>query len=86
MMDKTDDQIARERASVEAMKNAKANMATVLDRVETLERALKAASTTMSTLKNYIAPGAYTYPSSNINRKCTDIADDGIAAIAKVLA
>lgn len=85
-MEKTDDQIARERASVEAMKNAKANMATVLDRVETLERALKTASSTMSTLKGFIAPGAYTYPVSGNSRKCIDLADDGIAAIAKVLA
>lgn len=85
-MDKTDDQIARERASVEAMKNAKANMATVLARVETLERALDCAKGTMSTLKGFIAPSAYTYPVSGNSRKCTDLADDGIAAIAKVLA
>lgn len=86
MMDKTDDQIARERASVEAMKNAKANMATVLDRVETLERALESAKGTMSVLKGFIAPSAYTCPVGGNSRKCTDIADDGIAAIAKVLA
>lgn len=85
-MDKTDDQIARERASVEAMRNAKANMTTVLDRVATLERALSSASSTISALKAYIAPGAYTYPSSNGARKCHDIADEGIADIARVLA
>lgn len=85
-MDKTDDQIARERASVDAMRNAKANMATVLDRVATLEQALKSASSTIGALKGYIAPGAYTYPHNNSARKCTEIADDGIAAIAKVLA
>lgn len=85
-MDKTEDQIARERASVDAMKNAKSNMTAVLDRVATLERALSNAAATMSTLKGFIAPGAYTYPISGNSRKCTDLADDGIAAIAKVLA
>lgn len=85
-MEKTEDLIARERAAVEAMKNAKSNMATVLARVETLERALDCAKGTMSTLKGYIAPGAYTYPVGGNSRKCADIADDAIAAIAKVLA
>lgn len=84
-MEKTEDQIARERASVEAMRNAKANMTTVLDRVATLERALDSAKGTIATLKGYIAPGVYTYPVSGSSRKCTDIADDAIAAIAKVL-
>ena len=83
-MEKTDDQIARERASVEAMKNAKANMATVLDRVTTLERVLADASNTMRQLKTYIAPEAYTYPTGT-PRKCTELADDGMAAIARVL-
>ena len=85
-MEKTEDQIARERASVEAMKNAKSNMATVLDCVATLERALSNASGAMSTPKGFIAPGAYTYPVSGNSRKYTDLADDAIAAIAKVLA
>jgi ABC-type transporter Mla subunit MlaD len=85
MTEKTEDQIARERASVEAMKNAKANMATVLDRVETLERALRHASGTIGTLKGFIAPSAYQYPVGGSARKCTDIADDAMAAINKVL-
>jgi hypothetical protein len=85
-MEKTEDQIARERASVDAMRNAKANMTTVLARVETLEQALSSAKGTIGALKGFIAPGAYTYPISGNSRKCTDIADDAIAAIAKVLA
>jgi hypothetical protein len=85
MTDKTEDQIARERASVEAMKNAKANMATVLDRVETLERALRNASGTIGTLKGFIAPCSYQYPVNGKAVKCTELADDAVAAIAKVL-
>ncbi|WP_283419201.1 hypothetical protein [Sphingopyxis sp. Geo48] len=86
MSDKTEDQIARERDSVKAMKNAQSNMAAVLSRVETLERALSMASSTISTLKGYIAPGAYTYPHGPTAKRCTEVADEGIAAIAKVLA
>lgn len=85
MTEKTEDQIARERASVEAMKNAKSNMAAVLERVDTLERALRNASGTIGTLKGFIAPNAYQYPVSGNARKCTDIADDAMAAINKVL-
>lgn len=85
-MEKTEEQIGRERAAVEAMKSAKSNMTMALERIATLERALSAAQSSISTLKSYIAPSAYTYPVSGNSRKCTDIADDAMAAIAKVLA
>jgi hypothetical protein len=85
-MEKTEEQIARDRAAVEAMRNAKSNMGAALDRIDTLERALRLASGNISSLKSYIAPGAYTYPVQGNSRKCTDIADDAMAAIAKVLA
>lgn len=84
-MDKTDEKIAQERAAVEAMRHAKSNMTATLDRIGTLERALRDAASTMSSLKSYIAPQAYVYPVSGNSRKCTEIADDAMAAIAKVL-
>lgn len=84
--EKTEEQIAKERAAVLAMKNAQANMGSALDRIATLEGALRSASSTISTLKAFIAPGTYAYPVSGNSRKCTDYADDGMAAIAKVLA
>lgn len=84
-MEKNEATIAAERASVEAMKNAKSNMTNVLARVETLERSLSSAMSTISTLKGYIAPNVYTYPVSGSSKKCTEIADAAIADIAKVL-
>ena len=84
-MDKSDEEIARERAAVEAMKNAKSNMTAALDRIKTLETALWNASGTISTLKGYIAPNVYTYPVQGNSRRCTDHADAAIAEIAKVL-
>ncbi len=84
--EKTEEQIAKERTAVLAMKNAQANMSAALDRISTLERALSSASHTMSQLKGFIAPHAYTAIISGNSRRCTDIADDGIASIAKLLA
>jgi hypothetical protein len=86
MTDKTEEKIAQERAAVEAMRNAKSNMAATLARIETLERALESAKQSIARLKGYIAPCVYTYPVSGNSRTCTSEADDAIAAISKVLA
>lgn len=85
-MEKTEQQIARERAAVDAMKSAKSNMTEALGRIETLERALLSAQAAIGTLKGYIAPQVFTYPVSGNSRRCTEVADDAMAAIAKVLA
>lgn len=84
-MEKSDEQIAKEREAVAAMTNAKANMTNALDRIATLERALNSAKSNISTLKGFIAPTTYTYPSQGNPRTCVSVADDAIAAIAKVL-
>jgi multidrug resistance efflux pump len=86
MTDKTEDKLAQERAAVEAMRNAKSNMASALARVETLESTLRNAQASISRLKGYIAPNVYTYPVSGNSKACTTEADDAIAMIAKVLA
>lgn len=62
MTDKSELQIAKEREAVDAMRNAKANMGAVLDRVGTLELALKAALDGLKRAKAYIAPTVYAYP------------------------
>lgn len=49
MTDKTEEQIARERAHVAAMKNAQASMTAVLS---------------LTGAKRYISPDVYTYPGS----------------------
>lgn len=85
-MEKTEAQIEKEKQAVAAMANAKSNMAAALDRIKTLETALRSASGTISTLKGYIAPNVYTYPVQGNSRRCTDHADAAIAEIAKVLA
>lgn len=82
---KTDEQIERERAAVAAMSNAKANMTAALDRIQTLERALASAKSSISTLKGYIAPNSYQYPAGGPAKTCVSYADDAIAAIAKVI-
>lgn len=85
MTDKTEEQIARERAAIDAMKNAKSNMTVALDRIATLESALRNASGTIGTLSRYIGPDCYTYPNGSDRRTCKSVADDAIASIAKVI-
>lgn len=84
-IEKTDEQIERERAAVAAMSNAKANMTAALDRIQTLERALASAKSSISMLKTYIAPSVYTYPVSGQSKPCLTVADDAIAAISKLI-
>lgn len=83
MTDQTEEQIAKNKAAVDAMRNAQKNMGSALNRIEDLERALKSASATISALKGYISPNVYQYGSNS--EKCTDVADRAIAAIAKAL-
>jgi len=85
-MEKTEEQIAREREAVVAMKGAKSNMEAALGRINTLESALRSAKDSISLLKGFIAPQVYAYPVNSNTRRCTDYADDAITAIAKVLA
>lgn len=62
MTDKTDEQVAKEKASVDAMRNARSNMATVLDRVAGLENALRAAAVELDNAAKHM-PNAYGYES-----------------------
>jgi hypothetical protein len=63
--DKSEEQIAKEREAVEAMRNAKANMSAALDRISSLEGALKATIDNLGRARGYISPSVYTYPVSN---------------------
>ena len=85
MTDKTEEQVAKDRAAIEAMRNAKANMDTALSRIDSLERALDGARSNISRLKTYISPGVYTYPTGSANITCHVAADEMMAAITKVL-
>jgi hypothetical protein len=77
---------AESRAAVESLKGARASMGLVLERVRVLENALSSASSTIGALKGYISPNCYAYPSSSSPKKVHDLADAGIADIARVLA
>ena len=65
MTEKTEEQIAKEKAAVEAMRNARANMDAALSRIVTLESALSAARDDLTRTKQYIGAGAYTYGDNN---------------------
>jgi hypothetical protein len=61
MADKTEEQIAKEREAIDAMRNAKANMTTALDRIATLERGLQDAVSALARAKTYVGPSCYVY-------------------------
>lgn len=58
-MEKTDDQIAREREAVASMKGAQANMKASLDRIQSLEYALSGAVAALRQMKHYAPVGLY---------------------------
>lgn len=58
MTDKTEAQIEREKQAVVAMANAKSNMATALERIATLERALSSANDHLGRMKYYVGDHA----------------------------
>lgn len=82
MSDKTEDQIAREREAIEAMKNARANMDRALARNETLQYALNAAKSDLQRVKGWLPVDSYLYESRISQRGAVD---DMIAKIQKVL-
>lgn len=84
MTDKTEEQIAKEKAAVDAMRNAKGNMETALARISTLEIKLRGASQFISGLKDHVGPMSITMQGDN-RLYVKDTIQDEIAAIAKVL-
>lgn len=85
-MDKTEAQIEREKTAVAAMANAKSNMATALDRIATLEQALKHASHHLGQLKYHV--GDHSKIDMHDNRPPVFVKTyigDAQAAITKVL-
>lgn len=76
--EKTEEQIAKERAAVEAMRSAKANMTAALDRISTLEFALKGAVSALSRCKSYVGASCYAYPTGAAQTCHADI-DKAIA-------
>lgn len=80
----SEEKLAKERASVAAMKNAQSNMSAVLDRVSTLESCLRRVQSQLSRTKGYIGSSAYVYTENN-RVSCHKEIDEYLAEIAKVL-
>lgn len=80
MAEKTEEQLVKERDAVEAMRNAKANMSSALDRIQTLESALKLTIDNLGRARNYISSSVYTYPVSGKNELVHTQIDLWIAA------
>lgn len=64
-MEKTEEAVARDKAAIEAMKNAKSNMGIALDRIAYLERKLASAISALKQAKEDISPKVYCYKSDN---------------------
>ena len=84
MTDATEEKIARDKAAVDAMRNAKSNMDAALARIATLEAGLERARANLTRTKDYIGRGAYTYP-GNVSRLVHDAIDEMAAEAAKAL-
>lgn len=61
VVSEAEEKMAREKAAVDSMRNAKANMDQALDRIATLERALSAAADRISRFKGYVGSHVYVY-------------------------
>ena len=86
MTDKTEEQIAKDKAAVEAMRNAKSNMDAALTRIATLENALGRAISDLKRAKHDISPSVYCYPNGGSTAQTIHARIDAeIAAHVKVL-
>ena len=87
-MEKSDDQIAREKEAVASMKGAQANMKAALDRIQTLESALAAAAYALRQMKHYTPTGLYINTGSSQASPMTvgGYVDASVASANKALA
>jgi len=85
MSDRTEEQIARDKAAVDAMRNAKSNMDAALARIATLESALTSARGDLGRAKAFIGQGAYAYPDGSNRVSVHDYIDSMIARATKAL-
>lgn len=86
MIDRTEEQIARDKAAVDAMRNAKSNMDAALVRITTLESALKYARDNLTNTKQWVSASVYTYTGSGRDQKSVHaVIDDAVAHATKAL-
>jgi hypothetical protein len=85
-MDASEEKIARDKAAIDAMKNAKVNMGAALDRVAVLERTLSSAISSLRQAEENISPKVYCYQTDGQkNRTVHESIEAQIAEYSKVL-
>lgn len=85
MTEKTEEQIAKEKAAVEAMRNAKSNMDTALTRISDLERSLTYAADCLSKARAFISANVYLYPTNGQSLSVHSHIDAQLQQIRKTL-
>lgn len=85
MTDVSEEKIARDKAAVDAMRNAKSNMDAALTRISTLEAALGRARDDLTRTKSFIGTHVYTYGASGNQRTVHDYIDDMVSSATKAL-
>jgi hypothetical protein len=85
MTDATEEKIARDKAAVDAMRNAKSNMDAALARIATLEQALSYARDNLGRTKQYIGASNYVWSSSSERQTVHDAIDTMVAHATKAL-
>lgn len=81
-IEKTEEQIAKERAAVEAMRNARSNMDAALSRIGTLERQLADDRRSIEYYKTFVPKSAYAFRGE---KTLHDIMDEKVFEITKIL-
>jgi hypothetical protein len=82
MVEKTEEQIAADKAALDAMRNARAHMNGAISRIETLESALRSAVHGLREAKGFTPSSAYVYGGA---KSVHDKIDEAIAAANKAL-
>lgn len=71
MTEKTEEQIAKEKAAVASMKGAQASMTAALARISDLERSLEGAVKALRDAKGYVSERVYLYGSDRNGQQIT---------------
>jgi hypothetical protein len=85
MTDAHDEKVARDKAAVDAMRNAKSNMDAALARITTLEQALTYARDNLGRTKQYIGASNYVWSGSNERQSVHDAIDQMVSHATKAL-
>lgn len=82
MTEKTEEQIAREKAATDSLRNAQSNIRHSLDRIDTLEQAIRVALNHMNQHVRFVGSEAYVYEGKKSHQQ---IVREHIAALNAAL-